>query len=868
MVTMCNFKAPKVALWTTIKDHMMQARRTRKDGVMTETRRHLDTYSTQPCRVWCHLIGSELIRNKGQFPDGTPCGPNQFCISGTCLRLGCDNRAVVASEDDCPNLNSPTGWSDWSAWSVCSESCGSNGRQSRKRSCNFSGARSDCFGEAEEQRPCFPPPPNCNQVSEWGNWSPCRSECGKGEQSRKRICLTDNCDEVTEERRPCWNPASAACWLEWSNWSDCSQSCDGGHRKRERICPQFDECEGAAFEVEQCNTERCSSGAWGDWLPCSVSCGIGFQIRERLCDGLLCATASKQARTCNEQPCPASSNDFEWEDWSEWTECSQTCGEGFQSQERGCRKGSCPSSDSVRQRRCVPGPCPTWEEWSEWTECPSCSRYHTRTRSRQCTLHSTGSAASCEGESHMEEACDIWCSSGATSSSHPGIELITGKGRRRVVAHGGRIVPVENEEWGEWTAWSECSHTCGAGRRTRTRVCVGQHCPFQSRETVKESCNLQTCLDETSWSSWSPWSDCSVTCGGGGVQARRRRCIRNFLFQCDGSPLETRACSADIECLPLSEQYLRTIPSWSPWSPWSSCSCFTMMESRRRFCFVADPAVQGFCTGAIVEQRPCAPTSCTASPGGWSAWSDWSQCSKDCQGTGHQIRNRMCSEPLPSNRGSYCVGYSFDQRPCTSSHPCGNRVDGGWSEWSEWSECGGSCANAHRSRTRFCTNPRPSQGGKPCFGNDFELQPCVDDKCRLSVDGAWGSWSSWSECPNACGFALQSRSRTCDNPPPAFGGKVCRGLAHQTSVCVSELCNESVDGEWSAWNEWSTCVGNCGLGSRTRVRACVSPSSSHGGVPCFGKSSEIEECQAEGSFCSRFLHYADLLDLRVLQTLQ
>ncbi|EPB68494.1 hypothetical protein ANCCEY_12412 [Ancylostoma ceylanicum] len=31
----------------------------------------------------------------------------------------------------------------------------------------------------------------------------------------------------------------------------------------------------------------------------------------------------------------------------------------------------------------------------------------------------------------------------------------------------------------------------------------------------------------------------------------------------------------------------------------------------------------------------------------------------------------------------------------------------------------------------FCTNPRPSQGGKPCFGNDFELQPCVDDKCRL-----------------------------------------------------------------------------------------------------------------------------------------
>ncbi|RCN46995.1 thrombospondin type 1 domain protein [Ancylostoma caninum] len=243
---------------------------------------------------------------------------------------------------------------------------------------------------------------------------------------------------------------------------------------------------------------------------------------------------------------------------------------------------------------------------------------------------------------------------------------------------------------------------------------------------------------------------------------------------------------------------------------------------------------------------------------------------------------------MVNTRGSYCVGYSFDQRPCTSSNPCGNRVDGGWSEWSEWSDCGGSCANAHRSRTRFCSNPRPSQGGKPCFGNDFELQPCVDDKCRLSVDGAWGSWSSWSECPSGCGFALQSRSRKCDSPPPAFGGKVCRGLAHQTSVCVSELCNGDSSGILELQNQWMVNGqrGTSGqlvlvtvdwvrepgglnlVGHSTMVRACVSPSSSHGGVPCFGKSSEFEECQGEGSFCSRFIHYADLLDLRVLQVLQ
>nr|CDJ92000.1 Thrombospondin domain containing protein [Haemonchus contortus] len=301
----------------------------------------------------------------------------------------------------------------------------------------------------------------------------------------------------------------------------------------------------------------------------------------------------------------------------------------------------------------------------------------------------------------------------------------------------------------------------------------------------------------------------------------------NFL-QCEGEPSQTRACSAEVSCESSDTNRAISLPRWSEWSSWSSCSCFTLMESRRRFCQVSDPAVQG---------------------------------------TGHQIRNRMCSEPLPSNRGSYCVGYSFDQRPCTSSTPCGTRVDGGWSEWTEWSDCGDSCVNAHRSRTRYCSNPRPSQGGQPCFGSDFELQPCANEaKCRNSVNGGWGKWSAWSECPDGCGFAIQSRHRACNNPTPSSGGQVCHGLAHQTSVCGTESCNESTDGEWSAWNEWSPCMGNCGLGSRTRVRACVSPPPSDGGNPCFGKSSESQECQEESAFCSRFLHHADILDATILQT--
>ena len=50
--------------------------------------------------------------------------------------------------------------------------------------------------------------------------------------------------------------------------------------------------------------------------------------------------------------------------------------------------------------------------------------------------------------------------------------------------------------WKEWTAWSECSLTCGGGERRRSRLCIppqhgGKDCDGPSIDT--EACNEQPC---------------------------------------------------------------------------------------------------------------------------------------------------------------------------------------------------------------------------------------------------------------------------------------------------------------------------------------------------------------------------------------
>ncbi len=116
-------------------------------------------------------------------------------------------------------------------------------------------------------------------------------------------------------------------------------------------------------------------------------------------------------------------------------------------------------------------------------------------------------------------------------------------------------------------------------------------------------------------------------------------------------------------------------------------------------------------------------------------------CSWTC-GNGTQTINQSCKNPPPSNGGLNCIGNLTSQQLCTNE-PCPisnsqfsyffmSNLDGNWTMWSNWASCSVTCGNGTISRTRFCTNPSPANGGSNCNGTATEQKFCSLALCKIS----------------------------------------------------------------------------------------------------------------------------------------
>ncbi|XP_020632435.1 coadhesin-like isoform X1 [Orbicella faveolata] len=560
---------------------------------------------------------------------------------------------------------------------------------------------------------------------------------------------------------------------------------------------------------------------WQKWSDCTETCGGGIRKRIRKCNnpapengGLKCPGPAEEEEACNEEPCPIDGN---WSEWEPWSSCPVTCGGGLETRIRTCTNPppafggqSCPGVGE-ESRPCNEELCPVdgnWSDWQDWSDCPVTCGGGVQERTRTCTNPPPAfGGESCPGESEETRACN----------EDP--------------------CPIDGN-WSDWDDWSDCPVTCGGGVQERSRTCTnpppqfgGNSCPGESEET--RSCNEDPCPVDGNWSDWKDWSDCPVTCGGG-VQNRSRTCTNPPPAfggeSCPGESDETRACNED-PC-PIDG-------NWSDWNDWSDCpvTCGGGVQERSRTCTNPPPAFGGeSCPGEGEESRACNEDPCPID-GNWSEWKDWSDCPVTCGG-GVQNRSRTCTNPPPAFGGESCPGNADETRACNEL-PCPG--DGSWADWKPWSDCPVTCGGGVQERSRTCTNPPPTFGGETCPGESEETRSCNEDPCP--IDGNWSDWENWSDCPVTCGGGVQERTRTCTNPPPAFGGKSCPGESEESRQCNEDPC--PIDGNWSDWGPWSACTVTCGGGTQFHTRSCNNPSPAHGGLVCIGESEESRACNID-----------------------
>jgi len=401
------------------------------------------------------------------------------------------------------------------------------------------------------------------------------------------------------------------------------------------------------------NSTDCAVTTWTMWSSavCSASCGPGQITRTRQVTdfrsgtGQGCNENTVETAPCRANPvCPTV--DCAWGVWTQWSECTKTCGGGRSGRNRPIAQHplhggkECVASLTEEMKNCSAAVCPSavcvdgaWGDWAPWEPCSKTCRGGMTWRSRQIATPASECGVPASGLSQELGSCN------AEVACMPSVDC----------------------KLSDWDTWSDCSASCeGTKRRARRVLVEGQGngtfcsgalkqaspCNPDWRQPVPAGCSASGAALDCQYDSWALWSACTKSCGGG--QRFRNRTIRqmpaNGGIGCADPLVLTEGCAQQACGSPCGT----TVCIWSAWGPWSPCNRCGGQRSRTRR--VSPPTGGGnSCKMRASQETQACPAHCHDKFFcSWSSWQEWSTCSSLCGASYRHQRRELALTSVPA----------------------------------------------------------------------------------------------------------------------------------------------------------------------------------------------------------------------------
>lgn len=244
------------------------------------------------------------------------------------------------------------------------------------------------------------------------------------------------------------------------------------------------------------DSQICEITNWSEWSECSVTCGIGFRMKSRRfihkmgrkkCShiGLI------EKEKCMNPPCASGTDEVvdpscKVTEWSDWSPCSASCGQGVK----------------FRTRLLMVDPSRQEE----------CSMRVELLQQRTCLVQANCNFDMATAKIVCMEEADVGPCRGYFQRWAFDAKRLTCVSFGYSGCRGNRNNFLTNEE---------CNTTCGIVKAALTGKQPSEELQFRPAILPPIDCMV---------SEWSPWSPCSVTCGTGRVTSNRIIKVNCFVF--------------------------------------------------------------------------------------------------------------------------------------------------------------------------------------------------------------------------------------------------------------------------------------------------------------------------------------------------